>query len=507
MAKYKKYNYSQMVMLPVSLEDQLMPETLEFAIHALVENHMDMSRFDDRYHNDETGCSAYDPKVLLKIVLFGYSRGLISSRKIERACGENVVFIALACGQRPDHSTIAAFVSSMKEEILPLFRDVLLVCEELNLLGGTFFALDGVKLPCNASKEWSGTISELQGKKERIERRIEQLLAQHEQQDHSDEDLLGRGSSSQQDRREKQLRRLQKKAERIARWLEHNAAKVGAKGKEIRSNITDNESAKMLTAHGYIQGYNGQALVDFKHQVIVHGQACGDGQDHEHVPPMLDGAKENMEAIGHDEDYFSKKIMTADTNYHSGTNLKKCDELQVDAYIPDRFFRRKDPSYEAQRRHWPKRNTRFELAAFTYNEPSDRYICPAGKSLKLHTDKAKNSGNLYRQYVADERDCGGCALRRRCLRAKHGKRRWLNVPSGTEGLNYSKQMVAKMDTERAQRIYPERLGLVEPVFANIRTHKRLDRFTLRGKIKVNIQWMLYCMVHNIEKIVNYGYAT
>jgi transposase len=268
MAKYKQYNYKQMVMLPVSLEEQLMPETLEFAIHTLVENHMDMSRFDQRYHNDETGCSAYDPKVLLKIVLFGYSRGLISSRKIERACWENVVFIALACGQRPDHSTIAAFVSSMKEEIVLLFRDVLLVCEQMNLLGGTFFALDGVKLSSNASKEWSGTISELQGKKQRIEHRVEQLLEQHEQEDQDDDDLLGRGSSSQKDRRERQVKRLKKKAERIARWLEHNEGKVGAKGKEIRSNITDNESAKMLTAHGYIQGYNGQALVDSKHQVL-----------------------------------------------------------------------------------------------------------------------------------------------------------------------------------------------------------------------------------------------
>ena len=73
--------------------------------------------------------------------------------KIEQACRENVVFIALACGQQPDHSTIATFVSSMKAEILPLFRDVLLVCQDMDLLGGTFFALDGLKLPSNASKE------------------------------------------------------------------------------------------------------------------------------------------------------------------------------------------------------------------------------------------------------------------------------------------------------------------------------------------------------------------
>ncbi|HXX34458.1 MAG TPA: transposase, partial [Thermodesulfobacteriota bacterium] len=107
MAKYKSYNYSQNVLIPVSLEDQLMPGTLEFAIHTLVETRINISIFDRRYGNDETGRLAYDPKILLKVVLFGYSRGLISSRQIERACRENVTFMALTCGEQPDHSTIA----------------------------------------------------------------------------------------------------------------------------------------------------------------------------------------------------------------------------------------------------------------------------------------------------------------------------------------------------------------------------------------------------------------
>ena len=109
MAKFKKYDYSQKVFIPVSLEDQLMPGTLEFVIHILVENRIDMSVFDQRYTNDQTGRYAYDPKVLLKVILLGYSRGLNSSRAIERACKENVIFMALTCGTHPDHSTIAAY--------------------------------------------------------------------------------------------------------------------------------------------------------------------------------------------------------------------------------------------------------------------------------------------------------------------------------------------------------------------------------------------------------------
>ena len=126
MAKYKQYDYSQSMLIPVFFEEQLIPGTLEFGIHTLVETRMDMSIFDDNYQNDETGRRAYDPMILLKAVLFAYSRGLISSRRIERACRENVIFMALSGNQRPDHSTIAAFVSSMKDEILPLFRDIII---------------------------------------------------------------------------------------------------------------------------------------------------------------------------------------------------------------------------------------------------------------------------------------------------------------------------------------------------------------------------------------------
>jgi transposase len=139
MAKYKKYDYSQSLLIPVSLEDQWMPGTLEFAIHTLVERRMDISVFDVKYQNDEIGRRAYDPKVLLKVILIAYSRGLISSRQIERACCENVTFMAMSCNQRPDHSTIASFVSSIKDQIMPLFRDIMLVCEQEQLLGGTFF--------------------------------------------------------------------------------------------------------------------------------------------------------------------------------------------------------------------------------------------------------------------------------------------------------------------------------------------------------------------------------
>jgi len=502
MARYKNYDYSQKVFVPVSLEDQLAPGTLEFAIHTLVETRMDLSVFDNKYCNDETGRLAYDPKVLLKVVLLGYSRGLISSRKIERACRENITFMALSCGQYPDHSTIAAFVSSMQDEIAGLFRDVLLVCEEMNLLGGTFFALDGCRLPSNASKEWSGKVGAFKKRKEKLEGKVKELLSQQITADRGDrEDDISPGGTN----RDKQIARLQKQAERIERWLQENKAKTGKTGKEILSNITDNESATMMTAKGTVQGYNAQALVDGKHQVIVHGDAFGSSQDYGNLVPMLDGAKENIESIGGGKDYFKGKVFTADTNYHCKKNLKKCQEEALDAFIPDYNFRNRDPRLKTKAKRQGQ-SRRFMLEDFRYQQSTDTYICPRGKSLKLRAKRMVIDSVIYRQYVAQEKNCQRCPLQSKCLNAKGPKKRCLSVPIGALDSNLTKKMAAKIDSDRGRKLYPQRLAVVEPVFANIRAQKRLDRFTFRGKIKVSIQWMLYCIVHNMEKIANYGFT-
>jgi transposase len=501
MAKFKEYDYSQGVLLPVSLEEQLTPGTLEFTIHGLVESRIDMSVFESRYRNDETGRRAYDPKILLKVVLLAYSKGIVSSRRIEDVCRKNVVFMALSCCQYPDHSTIAEFISSMKNEILPLFRDILLICEEENLLGGTFFALDGCKLPSNASKQWSGTLADLKKKREKIEKKVAQLLEQQQETDQTEEKQGAGGGTTDSKRHKERIEKLKKKAERILKWLEENDAKIGESGKEIKSNITDNESAMMTTWHGTIQGYNGQALVDAKHQIIVHGEAFGKGQDTRHLGPMMDGAKENMVEIGQDQDYFRGKLFTADADYHSRTNLAKSVEEDLDAYIPDKRFRTRDARLSAMR---PRR--KFGLDDFQYDQATDTYMCPGRKMLKLKAKKILSTGNFYRVYAADRKDCDSCSIRHRCLAAGRGNRKHLSVPIGSEESNLSKQMAAKIDSQVGRKIYPQRIAIVEPVFANIRIQKRMDRFTLRGKTKVNIQWLLYCMVHNIEKIMNYGFA-
>ena len=255
-----------------------------------------------------------------------------------------------------------------------------------------------------------------------------------------------------------------------------------------------------------VQGYNGQALVDEKRQVIVHAEVFGEAQDHYLIPPMLDGAKENVEAIGQSEDYFEGKILTADSNYHDPTNLKKCAEEKLDAYIPDKRFRKRDPRFQTRQKYGDKKSKRYTLKDFQYDGTTSDYVCPNGKHLRLKVKKFIKNGVIYRRYAAGRQECESCQLKARCLSGKNYKGRRLNVAVGFVPGNLSKTMAEKVDSERGRRVYPRRLAIVEPVFANIGAHKGMGRLTLRGKIKANIQWLLYCMIHNIGKIAAYGGA-
>jgi hypothetical protein len=151
----------------------------------------------------------------------------------------------------------------------------------------------------------------------------------------------------------------------------------------------------------------------------------------------------------------------------------------------------------------------FSWEEFEYDQEVGKYKCPNGKYLNQQSLKHKSRNKLYKYYRAKESDCKECALRSKCLAKENGKARGLLIPIGyredKEKLyTHSQKMQQKVDTEEGKEIYSKRLGIIEPVFANIRIQKVLDRFTYRGKVKVNIQWLLYCMVHNIEKICNYG---
>jgi transposase len=504
MAKYKPSNEDQMVMLPISLQDQLVPGTLEHTLNRLVDENIDLSVFDERYKNDVTGAAAIHPKILLKVILLAYAKGMISSRQIERACHENILFIALSYGYAPDHSTIAAFVSSMQKEISSLFSDILTVCDELDLLGGTHFSLDGVKLSANVSKEWSGTLEELKHKRDKLQEKLKRVMEEHAQADKHPQVEI--------ERQKKRERRFQLQVERLNEFLKDREPKRGSDGKEIQSNAVDNESVKMPSSHGVVQGYNAQALVDSKHQIILAAEAFA-SQDHENLKPMVERAKKNAVAIGKDETHFQGRQLTADPNYHSLNSLKVCKDEKIDAYIPDIHYRKRDPRFADQERfkdgvhgrQRPDAKPRlFTTTDFSFDPDKQVYRCPHGKELTCHARNQVNRHRTYDLYHARPEDCAACPLRARCLKKADTVCRNLSIQVESQSPNLIDEMKTKIDSEEGKRIYARRLGIVEPVFANICVHKHMNRLTVRSKLKVDVQWSLFAIVHNIGKIHIFG---
>lgn len=512
MARFKPYDYSQMKLVPVSFEQQILPGSFEHTLNRLIDHEIDLTVFEARYQNDETGAPAYDPAILLKIILYAYSKGVSSSREMARLCQENVVFMALSADSRPHFTTIADFIARLDAEITSVFRDVLLVCDEARLIGREMFAIDGVKLPSNAAKEWSGTREDFSKKVKKMERAVRYLVKRHREADAAGE------AGPVYEARERQIDTIRRASRKVKAWLKANRDKVGAAGRVKKSNITDNESAKMKTGKGVIQGYDGVAVADSGHQVIVHAKAYGEAQEHGLLIPMLEGTRENFAALGEKQDVLKGVAVSVDSGFHTEANVKYLFESGIDGYLADNLFRKRDPRFATQGRHAPQRASEpwarpkgrglFRPQDFIYDPETKTCICPAGQFLYQNGSSCWIHGREAVKFTGAKRVCGPCPLRAQCLRhpERTPVRQVVFFTRRTKNLTetYTAKMKRKIDTEHGRYQYGRRLGTVEPVFANICSAHKLRRFSLRSQRKVNTQWLLYCLVHNIGKVHRYG---
>jgi transposase len=509
MARYKDYNYDQMKMIPVSYEKQILPGSFEHSLSWLIDEELDLTAFEQRYQNDDNGRPAYDPRLLLKVVILAYSKGITSSRQIERLCRENIIFMALSADLQPDHSTLADFVSRSPEAIADMFSQVVLICDQLGLIGKDMFAIDGCKLPSNASKEWSGTHAELKKKRQKIDRAVRRMLQRHHEQD------IAEQHPDVYEREREQIRKLRAASRKIKHFLDASNERTGVSGGVVKSNITDNESAKMKTSHGVIQGYTGVAAADSKHQVVVHAEAFGQGQEHGLIKPLIEGIRETFK----DSDDKTKRALkktkiTADSGYHNEATLDYLEEQKVDAYIADTGFRARDPRFkdhkEPKERNHRKEKHRFSQAEFRIDEKKKTCRCPAGKAMWLKAKRAKIGHHWFMQFQAYENDCASCGMRKRCLRNEHQRTpRQINVALGItkeQKASVIERMKRKIDSVKGRYIYSQRLGTVEPVFGHTTDAIGIKRFSLRSKRKVDGQWKLMMMLHNMLKIHRYGWG-
>ena len=477
MARYKPQDLNSLL-LPVVLSEQIVPGTFAFALNYLVDHELDLKPLDARFKNDEVGASAYDPRVMLKIVLLAYSQGLISSRAIEQACVRNVQFIAISGDSQPSHTHIAKFVANLGDQIKPLFGQVLMTCDAQGLIGRDMFAIDGVKLPSNASKERSGTHAELRHRADRLDKAADKILALHQAQDKQGSD------DALEPKRQAHMQALRKEAARTREFLASNPKRKNRKGEELKTNVTDSESAKMATSKGVIQGYAAQAAVDSSYQVIVAADIIGSGSEQAMLLPMIEQSQPYRE---------DHTLITADAGYHSDANIKQLKDNNIPALIADNQMRSRDERFEGQDKYkdkpdplsekkttgQPKEVKRFGPKDFEFNDDNTA-TCPAGKLMTspgtIHTTA---SGLHFQTYTAKAVDCDACAMSKQCLKGtlkpNDGRGRQVTrfEPKVKDLAHPSERMRQAIDSPKGRRLYSQRIGTVEPVFANIRHNKRL----------------------------------
>jgi len=508
MSNFLNDNLNQSVFFDINYLEVLGENTFEYCLYQLLENDELLSDFYARYKNKHVGRKAYPPALLLRIIFYAYYRGITSSRVIERSCKTDLKFIALSAGMQPHFTTIADFVSSNCDAINSLFHKVLLICDSSGLIGKEHFAIDGCKLPTDASKQWSGKHEELRNKSDKMKKAAEKIVSQH-----ISNDSTKNGKKTLADEKKQTVETLLANAKKIDEFLTENEPRLG-KGKrseEVQSNITDNQSAKMTTSKGTIQGMAFVTATDEKHQLIIGAQGFGMGQEQPTLIPMIDKIKASLGDTIFDENI----VLTADTGFSSEANMKYLFEENINAVVPDNQFRKRNPVFaeselynkhkalrKKTRKDKAKTNAAIPSSEFAVSLETNTCICPAGKELTFLGDNYEGVRGTYSRFRGKLDDCRTCPIQNRCMKnpVKEKGRQVSFLNKGQEKVSYLDLMKEKIDSVEGRRIYSRRMWTVEPVFGNICSNKGLDRISLRGEKKCTAQWLMYCMVHNIEKL-------
>jgi transposase len=461
----RPYDQGQNMMFPPNVQDFIKDDDLCRVIDDVVEL-LDLSCL---YRNvSKEGNKPYHPKMMLKILFYAYTNHIFSSRKIERALGENIAFIFLAAWQRPNFRTINEFRKNNKGAINDLFVQIVRLCQELNMVKLGHVSIDGSKFKANAADRQSYD-------QKRIDKQIKRLLEQADQTDRGEDEQYGCQNSGDElpedvanrKKRIKKLKQIQKNLE------QQDKEKI---------NATDPDAAFMKTTAGIKTSYNAQTCVDEQCQVIIAADVTNQPNDREQLIPMIDQAQENTGGqIG---------IVTADAGYGNSSNLEKLESYNnIDAYIPDDTY---------QSRSRGKQASEFDKEHFIYNPDEDMFVCPAGKILSFwYTKHSKRDGDQH-VYRCDQ--CQQCPHFGQCTKSPKGRSIWRRQVD-----KKVKAMRAKLDTPEGKQIYAKRKHIVEPVFAQIKIPMGFKRFHLRGLTKVNLEFLIVAIGHNLKKIATYCY--
>lgn len=467
MKVFKEYRQDQNFLLPPSL-DEFVPEDHEVRIISEVVDTLDLSSLFGRYEGG--GAPAYHPAMMLKVIVYAYSVGIYSSRRIAQELKTDTAFMFLSGLQAPDFRTICLFRSQHAAILPELFVEAVRLCASLGMVGLGHIAFDGTKLKANASLRQIRDRDGLEKEVEHIKEQVKQMIEASTRIDEIEEQEFPDGDGSEI------AKELRKKEYRLKKLQE--AREVLHREKLERVNVTDPESRLMQDNRRVIQpSYNGQIAVDEKDQVIVAADISQSTTDHHEFRRMVEQVEQNLGALPEEA--------SADAGYASYENLEYAQHKRLDAYIPDNFFEALEKKEKAEKR--------YHKSNFRYDQTRDVYICPEGKNLRRYQEMKRQGKPPLIIYRGES--CRGCAVKKECTR---GPARRI-TRDGRESL--LEAMREKLRSEEGREIYKKRLYTVEPVLGDMKWNRRRLMMSLRGVEKVRGEFLLMCLVNNVKKIV------
>lgn len=454
----------QAQLLPQSIEEYVGPEDPVRIYDAFVEQ-LDFKALGINLHPHQIGAPEFDPKAMLKLLLYGYTYGIRSSRKLERATYHNVSFMWLTGGLKPDHKTIARFRRNHRTALKNILRQCARLCLKLGLIEGNTLFVDGTKVAANASLKNSWTKDKSQKAMARMERRIEAILAECEA---ADEAEAGQGShvavgSDLADA----LKRKQKIKQIMAELANTEAPSL---------NTTDRECAATLKSKaGALAGYNAQVVVDEKHGLFVTTDVVTDRNDLSQFGPQIEQAQQTLNR--------PCLVACADAGYANVSSLKGPHEQGVKVVVPPA------PSNSAMT------GTPFEKSRFTYDARQDVYICPEGRLLGYRKSNEQARTRIYQ--IRHPKHCRECRHFGQCTKSSQGRS---IVRLFDEEIKNTLEAQYREATSRA--VYKLRQQRVEHPFGHIKRNLGARYFLLRGLAGVQAETSLLATCFNLTRLIN-----
>jgi len=473
----RNYNNKEMLLFPAAIGDYLSKNHLAWIMDEVVEQ-LDLSRLYAKVPS--VGNPSYHPKMMLKILFYGYAASTFSSRKIAKGTETDVAFIFLSGMQKPDFRTISDFRKNNLEELSGLFVQIVRFCRELSLVSLGHISLDSTAIKANASKDKTYDEERLILEERAINKKIKELLNSAEATDDEEDKIFGphlRGDEIPEELRP-QEKRLQKLKEAKKKLEEESLKGI---------NLTDPDATFQRQKSQIITGYRAEIAVDDKEQIIVACDVINKANDTKQLIPLIEQTANNLPEVSTQESV----VVTADSNFSSMGNLKGLEPKEyIDAYIPD-------VKYQAQLRdRRTDEDSPFHSKNFTYNPKKDIFLCPNRKELTFWYRTIDDKGNNLSIYRCQ--NCLACKYFGRCTKSPKGRK--IKV---YDDIGLIRHMRQKLDTTAGKRIYSKRKTIVEPVFGNIKHNLHFREFLLRGLKKVKAEFTLIAIIHNILKIAKF----